>query len=54
MATVLWFDRKTHLWQVGLLDYQTRRFHLALVDRRSGRVVGIIDRRWRPRVDGFP
>ena len=52
--TVLWFDPKTHVWQVGLLDYQTRRFHLALVDRRSGRVINIIDRPWRPKVDGFP
>lgn len=49
---VLWFDPETSEWQVGLLDYDARRFHLVSVDPLSGSVVGTADRAWDPAVDG--
>jgi hypothetical protein len=51
---VLWFDAEADLWEVGLLEYDVRRFHVALVHPRTGEVVEIIERPWDPDVDGHP
>jgi hypothetical protein len=51
---VLWFDAEAELWEVGLLEYDVRRFHVALVHPRTGEVVEIIERPWDPDVDGYP
>lgn len=49
---VVWFEPETNAWQIGLLDYGARRFHLVSVDPRSGSVVGTAERPWDPAVDG--
>jgi hypothetical protein len=51
---VLRFDPSTGLWEVGLLDYETERLHVALVHPATGEVVSIVDRAWDSDVDGFP
>jgi hypothetical protein len=51
---VLWLDPEADLWEVGLLEYDIDRFHVALVHPRTGEVVRIIERPWDPDVDGSP
>lgn len=51
---VLWLDAEADLWEVGLLEYDVRRFHVALVHPRTGEVVKTIERPWDPDVDGYP
>ncbi len=43
---VIAFDAEAGLWEVGLLEYDTRTYYVALVHPRTGEVIDIIRRPW--------
>jgi hypothetical protein len=54
---VLLFDGSSGLYQIGMLesgDLPVSRVHLVLVDARTGRIAGFVDRDWDYQVDGYP
>lgn len=50
------FDPATGAYEIGLIEENlpTARAHVVLVDARTGRIVGFVERDWDFRVDGFP
>jgi hypothetical protein len=54
---VLLFDGSSGIYQIGMLEsggLPISRVHLVLVDARSGRIAGFVDRDWDYQVDGYP
>ena len=50
------FDPTTGTYQIGLIEENlpTARAHFVLVDARSGRIIGFVERDWNFQVDGIP
>jgi hypothetical protein len=51
---VIWYDPELDTWEVGVFQYDTNHFQVALVDPRSGDVLGIIERPWREGREPYP
>ncbi|HEY3163570.1 MAG TPA: hypothetical protein VGJ71_04380 [Candidatus Limnocylindrales bacterium] len=50
------YDPATGAYQVGLIEENlpVARAHVVLVDARSGRIIGFVERDWNMQVDGYP
>ena len=51
---VILYDPELDVWEVGIFRYGDDRFQVALVDPRSGEVLGIIDRPWDEEREPYP
>lgn len=48
------FNVDVQLWEAGLIEYGPSKLHFALIDPRTGDILGIRDRAWVSDVDGYP